>query len=160
MEIVNPCKEGKVINALTNRCVKPCKAEQERNPLTNRCIKIKNLPENITLAQRDLIIYQLEKQIIEKKKFLIRKTNELKKKEEANEFLLGIKNDYNNYYNYIVKEKEQQLEAMNILNTYLEDLIKTNNIVNNKLQIAKLDQKQILEEMEIIKQELDSLIVK
>jgi cell division septum initiation protein DivIVA len=110
------------------------------------------------LAQRDLILSQIDKQIKAKKELLITKHKELQKKQEVNDFLDNVKNDYNRYYNYIVREKEKQLKAMNMLKEYLDDLINSEQLVNTQLKMAKLDQRQILEEMDKIKSELDELV--
>jgi cell division septum initiation protein DivIVA len=121
-------------------------------------MEIQVIPYNLNLAERDLLLDQIDKQIKAKKELLIKKSKQLKKKEEVNEFLDGVKNDYNKYYNYIIKEKEQQYEAMNMLKEYLDDLINSEKLVNNQLKTAKLDQKQILDEMSKIKNELDELV--
>jgi hypothetical protein len=113
---------------------------------------------NLTLAQRDLLICQIEEQINLKKQFLLKKSKELKKHEQENEFLNAVKNDYHKYYNYIIKEKEQQLQAMNMLQTYLDNLEQTEANVNSQLKMMKIDKKYILEEMEKIKNELNNII--
>lgn len=112
----------------------------------------------MNLAERDLILSQIERQIKAKKELLIQKSKQLKKKEKINEFLDDVKNDYNKYYNYILREKQQQLQAMTILSEYLDDLVNSEKLVNNQLKSAKIDQRQILEEMSKIKRELDELV--
>jgi cell division septum initiation protein DivIVA len=116
------------------------------------------IPYNLNLAQRDLLINQINKQIKAKRELLVKKSKQLEKKQEINEFLGDVKNDYNKYYNYIIKEKMKQYEAMNMLNTYLEDLIHSEKLVSNQLKMAKIDQRQILEEMNKIKGELDEIV--
>ena len=82
------------------------------------------------------------------------------KKKKTNHFLEEVKNDYQKYYEYIIHEKQQEYEYMKVLQGYLEDLIKTNKINNIELKNAKYEQKQILDEMDKIKMELDQIIKK
>jgi hypothetical protein len=152
------CSEGKERNPLTNRCVKKCKEDYIRNS-NFKCVKQKTYNiEFRNLAHRDLVLEQIEKQIKAKKQLLVNKSKDLKKKQDTNEFLDIVKNDYNKYYTYILKEKQQQYEAMNMLNNYLDDLIKSEKLVNNQLRTAKIEQGEILSEMNKIKTELDELV--
>jgi hypothetical protein len=47
---------------------------------------------------------------------------------------------------------------MLLLRDYLQDIIKTNNLVDNELRSAIHDQKDIITEIDKIKQEIDELI--
>jgi hypothetical protein len=127
-----------------------------------------NIPYNLTLveetsiakkvAKRDIVLNQIERQIKAKKELLIKKYKQLKNKEEINEFLQYVKKDYNEYYNYIINEKEQQILAMKMLKEHLDNLINSEKLLNNQLQSAKIDQQYILNEMNKIKEELDEII--
>lgn len=113
---------------------------------------------NLTLAQRDIFLFEIEQQIKNKKKMILNKRKELEKKEKINNFLGNVKNDYQKYFNYILKEKQQQYYAMELLNKYVDDLIKTNKLAENDLEKAKGDQHEILSEIGKIKKELDELV--
>ena len=113
---------------------------------------------SMQIAQRDLNLLQIEQEIRNKKHLLVKKKKELDKKQKLNEYLVEIKQDYTNYYDYIVNEKQKQYDSMLLLKEYVSDLINTEGVVNNQLRTAKHDQKDILVEIEKIKAELDELI--
>jgi chromosome segregation ATPase len=111
----------------------------------------------ITLAQRDLYLIQIQEEIKNKRNYILEKNKELEKKQKINEFLSIVKNDYQQYYNHIIQEKQKQYEAMSILNDYLDDLITTKKVLDEELIKAKRDQKQVLREMDNIRTELDEI---
>jgi hypothetical protein len=113
---------------------------------------------NLTLSQRDIFLFEIEKQIKNKKNMILNKRKEIKKKQKINFFLDNVKNDYQRYFEYILREKQQQYYAMELLNKYIEDLIKTNKLAENDLQKAKHDQREILSEIGKIKKEIDEII--
>lgn len=113
--------------------------------------------ENMTLANRDLMLYKIKQQIQNKKKLLVQKSKSLDKKKKVNHFLENVKEDYKTYYTYIIKEKKQQYEAMNLIKQYLDDLMKVEKMTDHEVKKAKYDQKVILSEIEKIKGELDEL---
>ena len=110
------------------------------------------------LAQRDLKLIQIYEEIKNKKDLILKKKKELSKKKNVNTYLEIVNNDYENYYNYILEQKKKELEAMNILNEYIDDLAHTDKLVNTQLKTAKRDQREILNEIHKIKGELDKLI--
>jgi hypothetical protein len=112
----------------------------------------------IPLAQRDMRLAQIEKEIKHKKMLLVRKRRDLDNKEKLNEYLSGVRTDYNKYYDYIVEEKQQQLNTLNLLKEYLDDLVRTEHLVDRQLKTVRHDQKDILNEINNIKNELDDII--
>jgi hypothetical protein len=114
----------------------------------------------LPLAERDLHLFQLEQEIRSKKNLLIKKKNELTKKSEMNEFLENVKKDYTKYYDYILLEKQRQMEALTLLNEYLNDLVKTDQVVDNQMKKAKYDQQEIEDELNKVKSEIDELLKK
>ena len=113
---------------------------------------------SLPLAERDLYLIQIEKEIKHKKGLLVKKKKELEKKHKLNHYLSDVKEDYNKYYDYIVGEKEQQYNALLLLKEYMSDLVKTENLVDDQLRTAKHDQKDIITEIDKVKAELDELI--
>lgn len=113
---------------------------------------------NLPLAKRDQYLSQIEEQIRDKKKMLIKKKKELNKKAKLNHYLSGVKDDYNKYYDYILNEKQQQFNALTLLKEYMGDLITTEKLVDNQLKTAKHDQKDITREIDEVKMELDEMI--
>lgn len=108
----------------------------------------------MTLAQRDLYLIQIQEAIKSKRNAILEKNKELEKKQQINEFLDLVKKDYQQYYNHIITEKQKQYQAMSLLNDYLDDLVTTNKVVSNELIKAKQDQKQVLREMDTIRREI------
>jgi hypothetical protein len=113
---------------------------------------------SLSLAERDLYLLQIEKEIRNKKKLLVKKKKDFDKKHKLNQYLSGVKDDYFKYYNYILNEKQQQHNALILLKEYINDLIKTEHLVDDQLRTAKHDQKDIILEIDKVKAELDELI--
>ena len=111
----------------------------------------------MSLAERDLYLIQIQEAIKSKRNTILEKNKELQKKQKINEFLDVVKNDYQQYYNHIIQEKQKQYQAMQLLNDYLDDLVTTNKVVDNELLKAKQDQRQILREMDVIRKDMDEL---
>ena len=114
----------------------------------------------ITLAQRDTYLMKINEEIQNRRELLLKKKKELQQKENINEFLNTVRDEYRSYYNHIIKEKQQQYEALKLLKTYLDDLSTTEKSMNNQLRNAKYDQNQILQEMDTIRFELDNIMKK
>lgn len=113
---------------------------------------------NQLLSERDLQLKQIEREIIGKKNLLVKKKKELDKKQLLNDYLDEVKDDYIKYYDYIVGEKQKQYNALVLLKEYMDDLITTENLVDDQLRIAKHDQKDIIKEIANVKVELDELV--
>lgn len=112
----------------------------------------------ISLIERDKYLYQIEDQINKKRKLLMSKKNYLERTIKENEFLDGVRNDYQKYMDYIIKEKQEQLRAMQILKKYTEELNLNTQFTEVNIKETKRDQKEILREIEKIKSELDELV--
>lgn len=112
---------------------------------------------NMTLAQRDLYLVRIEEELNKKKEFLLNKYNYLGEVEEDNEYLKVIRNDYNHYYDYIKKEKQDQVDAMNLLKDYIDELIVDGKMTDKDLESAEIEQEKILTEIDAIKNDLDKI---
>ena len=117
------------------------------------------IPTNyIHLENRDQQLLQIENLIDAKRKMLIDKQKKFKNLTKENEFLNEVKQDYNKYYGYIVKQKEDQMSALTLLNGYIKDLTISNSLSKNNIQDAKNEQEKILTEINSIKKGLDDII--
>jgi len=116
--------------------------------------------QQMSVAQKDMYLIKISDEIKNRRQLLLDKKKELEQKEKLNEFLGTVRQEYRNYYNHIIKEKEQQYEALRLLKTYLDDLATTEKSMNSQLKHAKYDQKQILQEMDTIRVELDDIMKK
>ena len=110
------------------------------------------------LARRDLEFIQIQNLIDIKKKMLLEKQKKLRFITKQNCFLEEVKNDYNKYYKYISKQKEDQIEALRLINDYIKNLTTTGQLSKQNINDAKEEQKKILKEIKLIKNGLDFII--
>ena len=117
------------------------------------------IPTNyIHLENRDQQLLQIENLIDAKRKMLIDKQKNFKNLTKQNEFLNEVKQDYNKYYGYIVKQKEDQMSALTLLNGYIKDLTVSGTLSKNNIEDAKNEQNKILTEINSIKKGIDDII--
>ena len=109
------------------------------------------------LAKRDLKLIQLNEEIKNKKTLILKKKKEIEKKKSNNTYLEKVSKDYDIYHNNILEQKQNEFKAMNILNEYMLDLLNTNKLFDNQLRLVKYDQKEITNEINKIKDELDHI---
>jgi hypothetical protein len=113
---------------------------------------------NDNLVNRDIQFILIQQQIDAKRKLLLNKQNKLKRIMKQNVFLSDVKDDYSKYYSYIINQKKKQMAALEMLNTYIDDLTQSGSLTENNIKDAKYEQKQILKELKSIKTNLDELI--
>lgn len=112
----------------------------------------------MSLADRDKHIVRIEEQIEAKRKLLMEKQKKMNVLAKQNTFLVGVRDDYNRYHQYIVKQKQDQMHAMETLHQYLSDLANSTDMTVNNIKDAKIEQEKVLKQMRKIKGELDELI--
>ena len=112
----------------------------------------------MTLAERDSHIMRLEQQIEAKRKLLLEKQKKMNLLAKQNSFLVGVRDDYQTYYQYIVNQKQEQLKAMDSLHKYLADLSKSTDMTLNNIKDAAVEQDKVLKEMRKIKGNLDDIV--
>ena len=100
----------------------------------------------------------LQHVIESKRNMLLKKQKHLQKIAKQNAFLEHIKNDYLKYNNYIVKQKQEQITALHLLNNYIEDLSKSGQLSEHNVRDAKIEQKNIVKELRSIKTGLDKIM--
>ena len=110
-----------------------------------------------TIYEKDKCLQQIEKQIQLKKSFLLERKKYLENIIQQNRFLEGVKNDYLKYNNYIVDEKQQQINALNILSQYIDKIIIDGNLTKRDIIKRKKEQQEIINELKIIKENLDNI---
>jgi hypothetical protein len=112
----------------------------------------------LTLAERDLYLVHIDTLMDEKRKMLLEKQKTLQQTAKENEYLEMVRNDYRKYYNHIVKQKEDQINAMNYLNQYIDEIIVDGKLTDVDLENAKMEQDELIQEMGNIKGKLDEII--
>ena len=76
---------------------------------------------------------------------------------KENAFLQGIRDDYSKYNKHIVQQKQDQMTALSILNKYIKDLAVTGELSKQNIKDARSEQQKILEEIDSIKNNLDTI---
>lgn len=117
-----------------------------------------NKYNNIYLAKRDKYLLKIEDEIELRRRFLLEKQKKLEKLSRQNHFLETVKQDYENYHNYIVEQKEGQIRAMNSIKQYVEDLIVSGKLTDEDIRQAKDDQREITNEVKKIREKINEII--
>jgi hypothetical protein len=112
----------------------------------------------LTLVERDLYLVHIDKLMEEKRKMLLEKQKTLQQTAKENEYLEMVRNDYRKYYNHIVKQKEDQINAMNYLKQYIDEIMVDGKLTDTDLENAKMEQDELIQEMGNIKSKLDEII--
>ena len=111
-----------------------------------------------TLAQRDQHLTQIEKLIETKRNILLKKRKKLQHQVKENAFLEGVRKDYQRYHDYILKQKREQYQAMDLLKNYIDDLMISGELTEKDIENTRMEQEEILNEMNHIKKDLEELI--
>ncbi len=112
----------------------------------------------LTLAERDLYLVHIDTLVDEKRRMLLEKQKALQETAKENEYLEMVRNDYKKYYDYIAKQKEDQIRAMNYLNEYIKEIIVNGKLTDADLENAKMEQGELIQEMGQIKRTLDEIV--
>ena len=134
---------------------------EEDLPITQiikKPVQVPIVENRMSLGERDNYSSQIEQQIQAKREMLLEKQKTLKRRIQENEYLEGVNNDYNKYYNYIRKQKEDQIKQMELLNQYLNDIIVNGKLTDEDIAQSKKEQDEILNSISEIKSELDKIV--
>lgn len=112
----------------------------------------------LSLAERDLYLVHIDSLIDEKRRMLLEKQKTLQETAKENEYLEMVRNDYRKYYNHIVKQKEDQINAMNYLKQYIDEIMVNGKLTDADLENAKMEQDELIQEMADIKSKLDEIV--
>ena len=110
------------------------------------------------LEEGDSKLEHIEKVIESKRRYLLEKRKNFNELTKTNHYLTEVKDDYQRYYDYIVQEKQNQIKALSILDTYISDLARSGELTKQNINDTKYEQKRILNEIENIKNNLNTLI--
>lgn len=109
------------------------------------------------LAVRDNVIFQMKLELENRKRILCAKRKQLKHITSENTILNGVLADYDKYNKYIIKQKQDQILFLNMLHEYITNITTDINITNSQLNESKIEQREILNEINILKSELNEL---
>jgi len=110
------------------------------------------------LAKQDEQFLHIEELIEAKRRMLLDKQKKLKFISKQNQFLDVVKDDYSKYYNYISNQKQEQIKALEILNSYIRDLTTSGKLTKHNIDDANFEQNKILREIKSIRKGLDSIM--
>jgi len=111
----------------------------------------------LSLGERDFYVKKLEEEIKNKKNTLINEAKEIENIKKGNKLLEGVQTKYKEYYDVAINEKQQQYDAMMLLKTYLDEVIKKEKMTKHQLKNAKSDRRGIILEMEKITNDLKEI---
>tara|TARA_Y100000287_G_C14112840_1_gene300997 strand:- start:153 stop:533 length:381 start_codon:yes stop_codon:yes gene_type:complete len=117
---------------------------------------VKNL--EVDLAKRDKLLGEMEAQLYAKRFMLLQKREALKNSVKQNRFLEDVKRDYDNYHEFLVSQKREQMDALEYINNYISDITKEGGLNDEKIQETRVQQEWILSELQKIKRELDEIV--
>ena len=112
----------------------------------------------MNIALRDHKIYQMKAELENRKKILCVKRKTLEKNLRENGFLKDILDDYNKYNSYIIRQKEEQVMHLHMLNQYIENITKDLQLTDSQLKNSKQEQREIMREISKLKSEMNELI--
>jgi len=101
----------------------------------------------------------LENEILDKKNQLVSDLEELEDEREEANFLNSIAEDYKRYNQFIIEQKQKQVNEMMKILDYLDELIETQAVTKYTLNHTKNEQKRVLKEIKSLQQEMDSIVV-
>lgn len=106
------------------------------------------------IIDRNEMIKKLKNEIKEKQENLHNKFKELEKNNSEKTYLAKVKSDYEKYLDFIKKIKENQLNAFENINKYLNRIEGSLKSTNTLLKENKNDQKIVISEINKLKKEL------
>jgi hypothetical protein len=112
----------------------------------------------VPLEKKDQEFMHIQDLIEAKRNVLLEKQKKLRFISKQNLFLEEVQKDYLKYYEYINEQKQNQIEALELLGNYISDLTKSGKLTKHNIEDAKEEQKKILKEIKHIKSGLDSII--
>ena len=115
---------------------------------------------NLSLKEKDDRFLKIQQLIDIKKKMLLQNQHKLKKITNQNDFLEKIKNDYTKYNAYIVQQKKDQMNALQMLNDYIKDLSSSGELSEQNIKDSKEEQTKILRELKTIQNSLHEIVNK
>jgi len=110
------------------------------------------------LIDKDEKLLHIQSLIEVKRKMLLNKQRKLHLISKQNQFLDVVKSDYMTYHNYICQQKQEQMKALELLNTYINDLTMYGELSEHNIQDARAEQLKILGEVKKIKGSLENIM--
>ena len=116
------------------------------------------IPIRVIFKNNDDKLLKIDELIEAKRQMLRDKEKTIGKIAKQNKFLEDVKNDYSNYNNIIMKQKHEQIQALELIHKYINDLKSTEQISTQNIEDSKNDQLKIMNEIQSIKQNLEGIV--
>ena len=119
------------------------------------------VPMNMTyndINNKDTQLMKIEEIIDTKRKMLINKQQRLRFMSKQNAFLDAVREDYDKYNDYIVKQKHEQMKAFAVLKSYIDDLNRSTKLTKQNMVDSKEEQRKIVNEIKSIQHNLDEIV--
>ena len=110
------------------------------------------------MNNKDTQLMKIEEIISAKRKMLINKQKRLRFMSKQNAFLDAVREDYEKYNDYIVKQKYEQMKAFGVLNSYITDLNRSTKLTKQNMVDSKEEQRKIVHEIKEIQHNLDKIV--
>ncbi len=129
-----------------------------------KLIQMKKEPMNIIpmtyndMNNKDTQLMKIEEIIDAKRKMLINKQKRLQFMSKQNAFLDTVREDYDKYNDYIIKQKHEQMKALGLLNSYISDLNRSTKLTKQNMVDSKEEQRKIVNEIKSIQHNLDEIV--
>jgi hypothetical protein len=126
--------------------------------------KMKFIPAENTLtmergiAERDQQIEDMRTRIHAKRFMLLQRRKAIEVAGKQNRFLAEVKKDYDRYYKALVKQKKDQVVAIEYLTKYIDNIIEEEGLSAEKISEAKREHKNMLSEIRSVKESLDEIV--
>ena len=101
---------------------------------------------------------QIQQLIDAKRQLLEKKQKKVREIQKQNQFLGVVRDDYRKYQDYITQQKHDQINALQIINNYIDDLTQTGKLSKYNIEDAKIEQKKIMQEVNSIRSGLDEIM--
>lgn len=119
---------------------------------------IEYIHNNMELALRDMKIFQMKAEIENRKKILCSKRKQLMQSKKENKLLENVFEDYEKYNKHFIIENEKKIKSLQLLHGYIDRITYDLKLTDNKLKESQIDQRDIMKEINILKNEIDDLV--
>lgn len=110
------------------------------------------------LEEKNNQFMQIQQLIDAKRQLLERKQKKVREIQKQNQFLGVVRDDYRKYQDYITQQKHDQINALQIINNYIDDLTQTGKLSKYNIEDAKVEQEKIMQEVNSIRSGLDEIM--
>lgn len=109
------------------------------------------------LAQRDKLYIELKKKIQCKENTLLERYSDIKTASNENALLKAVLEDYANYYQDALETQRKQEKALLLLRDYLEEISKTVDNSNEKMEYLHNERSSIVNKLENVRHKMKAL---